>query len=178
MQKPKFVFHCYLPFHSKGRKVVTVGDSIQKFMISNIKYVDDDPIFSVSGDIAMSWWYHDNGVKIALTGGHLSDEDSNDQNTHGLGIHSRLSNAKKAEAVDLVSKIEISNIQNCPFPNCKTKMRKVQGRNHGARFKSGPVYGNYASYVSNTIAKFATDQNLDLAMKSKKFHFTIALCLF
>lgn len=117
MQKPKFVFHCYLPFHSKGRKVVTAGGSIQKFMIPNIKYVDNDPIFSVSGNIAMNWWYHDNGVPIALTGGHLSDEDSNDQNTHELGIHSRLSNAKKTEAVDLVSKIEISNIQSYPFPD-------------------------------------------------------------
>ena len=126
MQKPKFVFHCYLPFHSKGRKVVTAGGSIQKFMISNIKYVDDDPIFSVSGDIAMNWWYHDNEVQIALTGGHISDEDSSDQNTHGLGIHSRLSNAKKAEAIDLVSKIEISNIQNCRFLIVKQKCERFK----------------------------------------------------
>lgn len=143
-------------------------------MIPNIANINDDPIFSVSGDIAMNWWFYDNGVRIALTGGHLSDENDNDQNTHGLGIHARLKNAKKAEADDRTSTIEISNIQDCPFPECPAVKQKVQGKNHGTRFKSGPVYGNYAIYVSNSTAKFPTDKNLGLVMKSKKIDFTIA----
>ena len=143
-------------------------------MIPNIANINDDPIFSVSGDIAMNWWFHDNGVRIALTGGHLSDENDNDQNTHGLGIHARLKNAKKAEADDRTSTIEISNIQDCPFPECPAAKQKVQGKNHGTRFKSGPVYGNYAIYVSNSTANFPTDKKLGLVMKSKKIDFTIA----
>ena len=49
--------------------------------------VEDDPIFSVSGDTAINWRYDNNGVRIALTGGQLSHEDINDDNTHGLEKH-------------------------------------------------------------------------------------------
>ena len=148
---------------------------MQNFTIRNIKNVDDDPIFSVSGDIAMNWWYHDNGVRIALTGGHLSDKNHNDHKTHGLGVHLHLKKANRAEEENPSSKIEISNIQDCPAPRCKPEKVKVQGKNHGKDLKSGAVYGNYAIYVSNSTAKFPTDQNLDLEMKSKKINFTIAL---
>ena len=67
-----------------------------KFKIS--AKIDDDPIFSVPGDIAMNWRYHNNGVRIALTGGHLSDEDSDDDKTHGLGTHL---------SIDWINKIEM-----------------------------------------------------------------------
>lgn len=66
---------------------MTDGGSIQKFTIANMENVEDDPIFSVSGDIAMNWRYDNNGVRIALTGGQLSHENINDDNTHGLGKH-------------------------------------------------------------------------------------------
>lgn len=41
---------------------MTTGGSIQNFTIPNIENVDDDPIFSVSGDVAMNWMFDDNGV--------------------------------------------------------------------------------------------------------------------
>ena len=63
---------------------------MQNFSIPHIKNVADDPVFSVDGDIAMNQRYHDNVFRIALTGGHLSDEDSNNDNTHGLGVHLQL----------------------------------------------------------------------------------------
>lgn len=65
---------------------MTTGGSIQNFTIPNIENVDDDPIFSVSGDVAMNWMFDDNGVWIALTGGHFSADESSDQNMDGLGI--------------------------------------------------------------------------------------------
>ena len=155
---------------------MTAGGPIQNFTIPNITNIDDDPIFSVSGDIALNWLVYDNGVRIALTGGHLSTE--NDENTHGLGINLWLKNGNRAEEQNPTQKIEISNIQDCPRPSCPIGNQNVQGRNHGSYFNSGPVYGNYAIYVSNSTANFPTDQNLGLVIKSKKSNFTIAYCLF
>ena len=66
---------------------MTEGGSIQNFTIPNIENFDDDPIFSVPGDIAINWRYDNNGVRVALTRGHLSDENIDDDNTHGLGNH-------------------------------------------------------------------------------------------
>ena len=60
---------------------------MQNFSIPHIKNVADDPVFSVDGDIAMNQRYHDNGFRIALTGVHLSDEDSNDVKIHGLEVY-------------------------------------------------------------------------------------------
>ena len=153
---------------------MTAGGPIQNFTIPNITNIDDDPIFSVSGDIALNWLDYDNGVRIALTGGHLSAENDNDENTHGLGINLCLKKENRAEEENPNYKIEISNIQDCPRPSCPPGNQNVQGRNHGPDFNSGPVYGNYAIYVSNSTANFPTDQNLDLVMKSKKSRFTIA----
>lgn len=56
-------------------------------MIPNITNVDDDPIFSATGDFAINQWHDENGVGIALTGGYLSTQNDNDQNIHGLGIN-------------------------------------------------------------------------------------------
>ena len=56
-------------------------------MVRNMKNSFDDPIFLVLGDIAINWWYSNNGNRIALTGGHLSNELENDDNTHGIGNH-------------------------------------------------------------------------------------------
>lgn len=46
-------------------------------MIQNITNIDDDPIFSISGDIAINQWHDENGVRIALAGGHLSAQNDN-----------------------------------------------------------------------------------------------------
>ena len=157
---------------------MTAGGPIQYFKIPNITNVNDDPIFSVSGDIALNWRYHSNGVRIDLTGGHLSDNNSDDDNTHGLGVHLWLMRYERAEEADPKQKIEITNIQDCPPPACAADKQKVQGTNHGPIYNSGPVYGNYAIYVSNSTANFPTDQNLGLVMKSKNINFTVLYCLF
>ena len=165
----------YLSFYSEDREVVTEGGSMQNFTIPHIKNVADDPVFSVHGDIAMNWRYQDNGVRITLTGGHLSDEGSNNDNTHGLEVHLWLKINERAEEENTECKIEVSNIQDCPFPSCGAENQKVQGKNHGIFFKSGPIYGNYAIYISNNTTNFPTDQKLGLEMKSKRTNFMIAL---
>ena len=133
-----------------------------KFKIS--AKIDDDPIFSVPGDIAMNWRYHNNGVRIALTGGHLSDEDSDDDKTYGLGTYLSIDWINKIEMYPY--KIEISNIQNCST-FCPATVITIQGKDHSYALNSGPVYGSYAIYLANNTMIFPTDQELTLQMKSK-----------
>ena len=136
-----------------GRQIVTIGGPIQESIASDAENLGDDPIFSVGGDLAFNWGYSDNGCRIALTGGHLSEADVNDDNTHGLGNHFAVNPLTNIVANNQWTH-DISNIQDCPLQTC-TNVR-VQGTDHGPgpHLKSGPVYGNYAIYVSQTAGKF------------------------
>lgn len=144
-----------------GRVIATSGGPVQVFEARNARNMKDDPIFGVDGDLALNWGYGDNGCRIALTGGHLSAAGSGDDNTHGLGNHFAI-NPKTAKVNPKVGEMwghEISNIQNCPHPDCKTV--KLQGTDHGKsshlwthQWISGPVYGNYAIYVSLAASRF------------------------
>ena len=146
-------------FIYKGREIATKGGPIQVFMVENMVKNNDDPIFSLPGDLAINWWYYDNGVRIALTGGHLSPADVNDQNTHGLGCNFHI-NGKRGTSISLAWKHEISNIQNCPIPSCPESHVKLQGTDHGSGLTSGPVYGNYAIYVSKNARRFPSYHKL------------------
>ena len=134
-----------------GRQIVTQGGPIQESIADDAGNLGDDPIFSVGGDLAFNWAYGDNGCRIALTGGHLSDV--NDDNTHGLGNDFRIRPLTGAIIGDDWPH-DISNIQDCPIPTCKDV--RLQGTDHGPgpHLKSGPVYGNYAIYVSFDSEKF------------------------
>ena len=128
----------------------------------------DDPVFSVSGDLAFNWVYTDNGHRIVLTGGYLSPSGVNDDNTHGLG------NDFHCYPLTGVSKSdqwyhEISNIQDCPNTSWSSCRVQLQGSDSGTQkeyLKSGPVYGNYAIYVSEHATSFpGPGQKLKLEME-------------
>lgn len=122
-------------------------------MVRNMNNNVDDPIFSVSRDIAINWRYADNGNRIVLTGGHLSKENVDDDNTHGLGNHYNIDPKTELKALSCCGH-EISNIQNCPLFSCNTSKIKVQGSDHGTAYTSGSVYGSYAIYVSHDAKRF------------------------
>lgn len=107
--------------------------------------LEDDPIFSVGGGLAFNWRYSDNGCRIAMAGGFLSDENANDDNTHGLGNDFSITASQESS---YVWDHEISNIQDCALGVCTRVM--MQGTDHGAgsHLISGPVYGYYAIYVT------------------------------
>jgi hypothetical protein len=136
-----------------GRQIVTIGGPIQESIADDAKNLGDDPIFSVGGDLAFNWAYSDNGCRIALTGGHLSGAGVNDDNTHGLGNDFHVNPLANTAHSDWWPH-DISNIQDCPLATCKDV--KLQGTDHGTgpHLKSGPVYGNYAIYVSYDAEKF------------------------
>lgn len=138
-----------------GRQVVTEGGPIQE-SVYNAQNMADDPVFSVGGDLAFNWGYSRNGARIVLTGGYLSPASVDDDNTHGLG-NSFACNPLTGSASHPDWAHDISNIQDCAYPTCShIKGIKLQGTDHGSgpTLKSGPVYGNYAIYVSKTATSF------------------------
>ena len=124
-----------------GRQIVTKGGPIQESIAVDAKNMGDDPIFSVGGDLAFNWRYHNNGCRIALTEGHLSEEDVNDDNTHGLGIDFYGNPRNNTSWSYPINAIDASVIQDCDLvEGCANP--KIQGKYGGA------VYGSYAIYVS------------------------------
>jgi len=153
-----------------GRIFASDGGPVQVTIAEDAENLADDPIFSVGGDLVLNWAYSDNGARIALSGGHLSSADVNDDNTNGLGNNFHC-NPYTGVSYSDGWKHEISNIQYCPHPSCKNL--KVQGTDHGSasRIVSGPVYGNYAIYVSRYAETFPSPgTELDLIVKSCKKH--------
>ena len=122
-------------------------------MIQTLTNNNDDPVFSVPGDLAINWWYTNNAHRIVLTGGHLSDKNADDDNTHGLG-NNYFINMTTTKVIEPGAEAEVANIQNCSYPSCKKKI--VQGTDHGPGYKSAPAYGCYAIYVSKDAQRFPT----------------------
>ena len=138
-----------------GRRIETLGGELQNTVLPNAQFLDDDPIFSLDGDLAFNWRYANNGCRIALNSSNLSPADSDDDNTHGFGNHFAV-NPKSCQAEgnqDLWSH-EMSVIQDCPTPSCTTV--KTVGTDHGtgASLTSGPLYGQYAIFVSQFSKNF------------------------
>ena len=140
-----------------GSKGVTVGGPIFGYTAPGAHNLADDPIFGVGGDLAFNWADSDNGNRIVLTGGHLSTAGRNDDNTRGLGNQFG-TNPRISQKGNPTWAHEISNIQECQASvSCGSNVH-VQGTDHGtgSSLKSGPVYGNYAIYVSNDLKSFPT----------------------
>ena len=140
-----------------GRMVVTSGGPVQESVADDAANLSDDPIFSVGGDLAFNWINNDNGHRIVMTEGFLAPLvtvlDVSEDNTHGLGNHFSCRCKTNTENT-AVWKHEISNIQDCPWPRCQNQ--RMQGTDHGSgsSLKSGPVYGNYAIFVSKDAVSF------------------------
>jgi len=135
-----------------GRDIATEGGPIQESVSINALNMDDDPIFSVGGDLAFNWAYSNNGARIVLTGGYLSPANVNDDGTHGLGMHFAC-NPLSGEVTSTQNhnswRHEISVIQGLYG-------YKVQGTDYGtaSKYQSVPVHGNYAIYVSDDATSF------------------------
>ena len=72
---------------------------------------------------------------------------------HGLGNHMSCSSACTS-ARDNNYRFEVSNIQKCPYSSCSKPTIQGTDFGHTSYFSAGPVYGNYALYVSLRADKF------------------------
>jgi len=130
-----------------GREIVTMGGPLQESISENAQNMEDDPIFSVGGDLAFNWVYTNNGHRIVMTGGYLSPANVNDDGTRGIGNHFHC-NPLSGKPVGLKARHEISIIAGLADGY-------VQGSDHGHGSKNdGPVYGTYAIYVSEDATSF------------------------
>ena len=141
----------YLKPTNPGRQIGTVGGHIQYDHISNLKISSKDggkdPIFGVDGNIAFNWWYSNNGARICLDGGHLSEPGVNDDGTHGLGNEFG-ANTQNGEGSSKWWH-DVANIKDCHGGSCD-----VQGTDHGTSLSSGEKLGQYAIFVSNISNNF------------------------
>ena len=127
-----------------GREVVTEGGPLQEEAAATAQNLHNDPVFSVAGDLAFNWRYTDNGHRIVLTGGHLSAEDSNDDETRGIG------NDIACNPITEVS----SNRLAIDFLNTDGSVQGTEGMSKYPNWSRTPAYGNYAIYVSEDASYF------------------------
>jgi len=131
-----------------GREVVTEGGPLQVSVSKMAQNLHDDPIFSVGGDLAFNWAYTNNDHRIVMTGGYLSPVGVNDDGTRGIGNHFYCHPHIGRSIGNSISYHEISII--APLSD-----GYIQGSDHGyGAEKDGPVYGNYAIYVSEDATSF------------------------
>eukprot|EP00116_Pleurobrachia_bachei_P001207 sb/3461469/ len=137
-----------------GRRVVSDGGPIQVEIAHDAKNIPTDPIFGVGGELAFNWRYTENGHRIVLTGGHLSEEDSTDSNTRGLGNDIYCNPLTGETLANGAGAFDISVIQDCPFPICTSYQLMGTDQRSPARLKNGPVFGNYAIYIAEDSSWF------------------------
>ena len=134
------------------RATVTVGGPLHSVAHTAIAL---DPIFGDAvedGDLVFNWWHANNGVRIAVTGGHhsgtLSGEGDNDDDTHGLGNEFGAGTNSGGQARNQGSAQwwhDVSSLQgDCHGGSCV-----VQGTDHGSGLSDGAVFGQYAIYVGD-----------------------------
>ena len=156
-----------------GREVVTEGGPLQGSIGANAQNLGDDPIFSVGGDLAFNWNNWDNGHRIVMTGGYLTPLGASTDGTRGLGNHFSVNPVTGVVNED-IWKHEISNIQDCQSSGCHYAGGNflIQGTDHGGgrgHLITGPVYGNYAIYVSKDATSFPRPgHRLDLEVSSEE----------
>jgi hypothetical protein len=106
----------------------------------------EDPIFGYDGDLVFNWWHANNGARIALNGGHLSDHDVNDDDTHGLGNEFGAETHVDGHAQNMGS-VEWWHDASVAQGDCHGGSCTVQGTDHGSALSDGAVLGQYAVYV-------------------------------
>ena len=136
-----------------GRIIVSRGGPVFKSISPTAWGMEDDPIFSLGGDLAFNWAYSNNGARVVMTGGHLSGAGVNDDKVRGLGNHFECNPLLGTASASSTWRHEISNAQACRE---KCTFAQCQGTDHGTgnALKDGPVYGNYALFVSKEASSF------------------------
>ena len=170
-------------FGSGKRKTVTQGGHIYQNIIKTAHNLFDDPVFSVGGDLIFNYEFADNGIRIVLSESPLSEVNTNDDNTHGLGMDIGKTLHTKAECKTINPEciIEVAPIQDCPFKielnaaSCgkrKTLGTDSTGTHKLCEFQKVPDYGSYAIYVgSDTLVfpKLEQIEKLSLTIFSSKY---------
>jgi len=154
----------YLDWDTTSRLVATHAVHTFSYISPTMLNQDQDPIFNTDGALVFNWWYSDNGVRIGnrnnyCSGSGLPGEAVGGDNYWGLG--NEVWGGSKARSSNYWFD---SGIQNCGLP----VRERVQGSDHWAGAKDGPLYGQYAIYVSDEAKTFICEGiDLKISMDSK-----------
>ena len=130
-----------------GREVVTEGGPLQESVGANAHNLNDDPIFSVGGDVGFNWNNDDNGHRLVMTGGFIASATENSDKTRGFGNDFWCNPKTEVSVGEQNLAHEISNQDR--------SAGYWQGSDNGSGYaRGGPVYGNYAIYVSEDADSF------------------------
>ena len=133
-----------------GREVVTEGGPLQESVGANAPNLEDDPVFSAGGDVAFNWNNNDNGHRLVMTGGILTNTSTESTDvTRGFG-NDFFCNPKTGISFGRRKCAhEISNqVQSGAY------WQGSDNSNEESYLQKGPVYGQYAIYVSKDADHF------------------------
>ena len=110
-----------------------------------------------------NWWYSNNGVRIAnsqtYVHGALPGTGDNTDDYHGLG------NDFAGNTVGGGGSSEWWHDVGLHQGDCHGSSCQVMGTDHGTGLSDGPLYGQYAIFVSDSAATFqCQNQTLQVAM--------------
>jgi len=148
----------YLDAAQSSRLRATKDTHIYSYIAYDMENEKEDPIFSVNGGLVFNWWWAGNRVRIgnsaAYSGDGLPEIGQNGALDNYQGIGNDFANFKGySHDVGL-------NQPDCSGTNCR-----VQGTDHGTLLKNGPLYGQYAIYISNTATTFPCENvHLEVSM--------------
>jgi len=155
----------YLDWDTTSRLVATHAVHTFSYKSPMLNW-DQDPIFNKDGALVFNWWYSDNGVRIGnsnnwCSGSGLPGEAVNSVNYWGLG--NQMGGGSKGRTPSSLYWFD-SGIQDCGLPHTK----RPQGSDHGTVFTDGPLYGQYAVYVSDEAKTFICEGiDLQISMDPK-----------
>ena len=128
-----------LDYFQHSQKIPASDGSHIYTFIKNATLYDDDPIFSVDGDLVLNWWSNHVGIRIAVCNGSFPQ-------ISGLGLGSlqamNTSECPTALSTDTVSLYGVEA--------GTTTQGKIQGHQAGSIYVTVPAYGSYSVYISDS----------------------------
>jgi len=148
-------------FQNYFATVVTEGGPLQESISAHADNLEDDPIFSVGGDVAINWNNDDNGHRLVLTGGILAEvkEDIKRNLWSGIPDDDDTSDKTRGFGNDFFLDERGNSMENHKWgheiSNQVESDNYWQGSDNGEAYgQKGPAYGNYAIYVSQEADRF------------------------
>jgi len=138
----------YFDSQITSRLVATYNNHTSSWISPIMANKDLDPIFAEDGALTFNWLYVDNGVRIGnsqtyCSNGGLPAKNVNSDDYLGLGNSIGLKNSNPNYWVEV-------GVQDCGLKWAD----RAQGTDHGNLYKDGPLYGQYAVYISDEATTF------------------------
>lgn len=158
----------YLDSKRTKRLIATYDNYTSSYISTAMVGQDLDPIFAKDGALTFNWRYSDNGVRIGNSqtfcgDGGLPGENVNSDDYLGLGNDIGVQNSNPNLWLEV-------GLQDCG----SSWRNRAQGADHGNLVYNGPLYGQYAVYISDEATTFpceGIDLEISIYDKAKMTNF-------